>query len=489
MYIVHLTSELSPIAKVGGLGDVTAGLSKALTKEGERVEVILPFYDHIDKKKLSNLKVDFEDLISYCNMEECKNTVWSAEMDGISLLLIKPQNDFFKRGTIYGAEDDNHRFTYFTKTALDYLLKANKHPDVLHLHDWLTGLAAPLYYEVYKSLGLKVKGVMTSIHNMKYQGACSPEVLSGLGLKLDHLHTQDKLQDHKKPERINLLKGALVYSDSLTTVSPSYAEEIKGKEGFGLGPLLQEKSGKLRGILNGIDTSYWNPETDPFLNENYPAKLISHDTLQDTKYINRKALAKILKIDYDPNPLFTCITRLVKQKGPELIRFGLEYVLQKGGQFVLLGSTPESDVKEEFFALAEEYQDNPHVHFHFTFDEKLAHLTFASADCILVPSLFEPCGLTQMIALRYGTIPIVHKVGGLKDTIFDIDHNDYPLNERNGYTFDFPSNDSLRWSIDRAFEHLRNDPKKWEQMLRNGFDRDWSWKLPALEYLEIYKSF
>ena len=195
-----------------------------------------------------------------------------------------------------------------------------------------------------------------------------------------------------------------------------------------------------------------------------------------------------MKMEYDSSPLFISITRIVEQKGPEMIRFGIEYVLKKGGQFILLGSTPEPNLKKVFHALAEEYQDNPHVHFHFVFDEELAHLTFASADCILIPSLFEPCGLTQMIALRYGTIPIVHKVGGLSDTVFDIDHEEIPLDMRNGYTFDSPSNDSLQWSIDRAFEHHRNDPKKWHLMLKNGFKKDWSWKDPALKYIELYKN-
>lgn len=491
MYIVHLTTELAPLAKVGGLGDVIAGLSKALTEEGEKVEVILPFYDHIDRKLLKNLKEDFENLLSYENLEEVKNTIWSAEFDGISLILVEPHSEagYFERGVIYGEEDDLFRFTYFTRTAMEYLLKKGKHPDILNLHDWLTSLAAPLYHEMYRSLGLKIGGIMTTIHNMKYQGTCVPQKIERLGLKTDHLITKDKMQDHKNPEKLNLLKGALVFSDSLTTVSPTYAKEIQGKEGFGLDPLLVENKGKLRGILNGIDTSYWNPETDPLLEQNYQTDGIDLDEVIEAKTANRKVLQQKLQMDYDPAPLFISVTRIVEQKGPEMIRFGVEYVLKKGGQFILLGSTPEPTLKAEFYALAEEYRDNPHVHFHFIFDEELAHLTFAAADCIIIPSLFEPCGLTQMISLRYGTIPIVHKVGGLTDTVFDIDHDEIPLDKRNGYTFDFPSEDSLRWSIDRAFEHHRNDPKKWKLMLKNGFQKDWSWKNPALEYLEAYRSF
>lgn len=489
MYIVHLTTELAPLAKVGGLGDVTAGLSKALIEEGEKVEVILPFYDHIDRKLLKNLKVDFETLLSYENLEEVKNTVWSSEFDGISLILIKPHSKvgYFERGVIYGEDDDLSRFTYFTKTAMEYLLRKGKHPDILNIHDWLTSLAAPLYREIYKSLGLKIGKIMTTIHNMKYQGTCAPQTIERLGLKTGHLITKDKMQDHKNPKKLNLLKGALVYSDSLTTVSPTYAKEIQGKEGFGLDSLLVENKGKLRGILNGIDTSYWNPETDPLLEENYQADGINLDEVIEAKTTNRKALQKKLNMDYGSAPLFISVTRIVEQKGPEMMRFGVEYVLEKGGQFIFLGSTPEPTLKEEFYTLAKEYCNNPHVHFHFIFDEELAHLTFASADCIIIPSLFEPCGLTQMISLRYGTIPIVHKVGGLNDTVLDIDHNEIPLERRNGYSFDFPSKDSLRWSIDRAFEHHKNNPKKWRLMLKNGFQKDWSWKTPALKYLEAYR--
>lgn len=488
MYIIHLTTELSPIAKVGGLGDVASGLSKALVQEGEKVEVILPFYDHIDRKLLKNLTVEMDKLRSFEEMEEVKNTVWSATFDGIPLILIEPHSEagYFERGVIYGEKDDLFRFTYFTKTALEFLMKSERRPDILNLHDWLTALAAPLYHEVYASLGLKVGKIMTTIHNMKYQGVCSPPKIERLGLKTEHLLKKDKMQDTKEPQKLNILKGALIYSDILTTVSPTYAKEIQGKEGFGLESILTEKREKLRGILNGIDTSYWNPTTDPLLEKNYPSDGKDLKSILEAKMVNRKALQKKLGMDYDPAPLFISVTRLVKQKGPEMIRFGIEYVLKKGGQFILLGSTPEPSLKEEFYHLAEEYRDNPHVHFHFIFDEELAHLTFAAADCILIPSLFEPCGLTQMIALRYGTIPIVHKVGGLSDTIFDIDHEDIPIEKRNGYTFDFPSEDSLRWSIDRAFEHHKNDPKKWKQMLKNGFQRDWSWKTPALEYLKAY---
>ncbi|MCB1085296.1 MAG: glycogen/starch synthase [Chlamydiia bacterium] len=467
MRIVHLTTELAPLAKVGGLGDVTTGLAKGLLAEEEEVTVFLPFYDRIEKEKLSGLK----------RIEE--SPIWEATFEGIPLRLV--EDSLFKRGVIYGEEDDLLRFTTFVSLAMEAFHRWKERIDILHLHDWLTAFAAPLYHEKYRGMGLEIGGIVTTIHNMKYQGVCSPEKLAPFGVK------GELFADPGDPKKCNLLKGALLLSDALTTVSPTYAKEIEGDEGFGLGEIITKRQEAMKGILNGIETDYWNPASDSFLKKRYAIEGESLSEVREAKKENRKALYKALNMDYDPAPLFTAITRIVEQKGPEMIRFGIEYVLKKGGQFILLGSTPEPKLKEEFHALAESYRDNPHVHFHFIFDEPLAHLTFAASDLILIPSLFEPCGLTQMIALRYGTIPIVHKVGGLSDTVFDIDHEEIPLEKRNGYTFDYPSNDSLSWSIDRAFEHLKNGPHKWELMMKNGMEKDWSWKTPTLEYLELYR--
>ena len=487
MHIIYLASELLSVAKVGGLGDVTFGLSHALVQKGNLVEVILPFYDHIDRNRLQNLKIDCDNLISHENKGNHKNRVWSAQINEIPILLIESQNDYFKRGVIYGEEDDDLRFVCFTYIAMEYLLHTHKNPKILHLHDWHTALAAPLYYGKYKALGLNIGRIVMTMHNTKYQGVCDPKLLSQIEFDLKSPPLQDGLQDCKKSNKINLLKGGVLYSDALTTVSPSYAEEIKGKEGYGLEQLFRKKKDFI-GILNGIDTQYWNPKTDPLLKRNYPIQPISFNKIYAAKRANRIALNNILKTNYDlATPLFACITRLVHQKAPELIHFGLEHIIKQGGQCILLASTPQQKVKKLFSFLADKYRGNPHLFCHFVFDERLAHLAFASSDCILIPSLFEPCGLTQMIAMRYGTIPIVHKVGGLKDTVFDIDHSEYPLNQRNGYTFDSPSNKDLQRAIDRAFEHYYNDQKKWRSMLTNGLSRDWSWEFPSMKYLELYR--
>ena len=488
MHIVHITTEINPIAKVGGLGDMLQGLTQALALEGHRIEVILPFYGSIHRKNLPSLQLEKETFTSYQEMSPCTNKVHFTFLNKLKILLIEPigGKNYFNQKPIYGMENDIERFTYFCRASLEYLLKRGLPIDVLHLHDWLTGLCAPLYREIFKNEGLNIRKIVTTIHNIKYQGICTPNRLSHIGFFPKSLMTTNKFQDHKKFDHINILKSALIYSDALTTVSPSYAKEIQGEKGFGLGPILIENQPKLRGILNGIDTNYWNPQTDPLIPFPYsfPSSI---ESIIATKKKNQKTLLKSLNIPYDEAPLFIVITRLVKQKGPQLIEEGIKYILKKGGKVVLLGSFHELEVKKQFQNCKDRYENNPNVHFHFTFNEPLSHLTFASADFILIPSLFEPCGLTQMIALRYGTLPIVHKVGGLKDTIFDVDDIHAPSHKKNGYIFDFPSSESLCSTIERAFHHfLMHDQKKRKTLLENGLQSDWSWKIPALTYLKVY---
>ncbi|MCB1082124.1 MAG: glycogen synthase [Chlamydiia bacterium] len=473
MYVVHLASEFAPIAKVGGLGDVVAALSKTLIQMGVRVEVILPFYDQIDRKVLGDLHVEKETF----SFKEKKWTIYRALYSDIPLLLF--ESPFFERGAIYGEKDDLDRFTSFTEVAMDYLLEKNKRLDILHLHDWLTAFAAPLYFEKYQQQNLQIDGIVLTVHNMKYQGVFSPEKHS---MPIDKL--KKKMEDPKNPKKLNLLQGGLTCANFLTTVSPTYAKEMQGKEGFGLEETVIKRRENLVGILNGIDTTYWNPETDSYLAKNYDA--ISD--VQTAKQENRKALYQKLGMKEGKGPLFTCISRLVEQKGPELIAYGIDYILEKGGHFVLLGSTPQPGLETLFASIAKKYENHPHAHFHFTFDEPLAHLTYGAADAILIPSIFEPCGLTQMIALRYGTIPIVHQVGGLNDTVFDIDDPSIPEKEKNGYTFNAPTKEKLKEAIDRAFDHYENHPKKWSLMQQSGFAKDWSLDLAAKKYLQVYKN-
>ena len=487
MVIAHLTTELAPIAKVGGLGDVVTGLSKALKSLGQKVKVILPFYDQIDRSHLENLKKA---------LEWEKGAIYSAQYQGISLILItlSEKTAVLQWKEIYSGKEDIKRFSRFTQAALEYLLKSGKRLEILHLHDWPTALAASLYYAHYRSQGLNIGKVVLTLHNMEYQGVCSLKELEPLGLAPSFFSKYSKMRDLRNPTCLNLLKGGLLDADFLTTVSPTYAQEILGKEGFGLESILEERKETLRGILNGIDETYWNPETDPFLAKNYPPNPLFLNEIAQAKKENREALELLCKkkngegLSDKQGPLFTSISRLTRQKGPKWIEWGIEYVLKKGGTFILLGSSIEPDLKKEFACLEEKYRDHPRAFLHFSFDEKLAHLMYAAADCIFIPSLFEPCGLTQMIALRYGTIPIVHQVGGLRDTVFDIDHPCMPLEKRNGYTFNHLSFETLQHCFNRVFTDYQSHKNKWEQMQKNGLRRDWSWKSSAQKYLDLYRA-
>ncbi len=479
MYIVHVTTEYAPIAKVGGLGDVVQGLTKACAKVGQQVEVILPFYHTIQQSALSEHGEN-----PSCPGEEraFENGFWKARLEGVDLTLIKSKK-YFHRNKIYGEKDDICRFAHFSLASLKYLLQAKKKVDVLHLHDWPTALCAPLQREIYQMRGLIITSIVTTIHNLAHQGRCEWKVLAQMGSMWQELTDRKEMRDDEKKGYINCLKGGIIYSDLITTVSKSYARQIQVQT-CGLGRLLTKKVSQFKGILNGIDIDYWNPATDPFLKQNFSPDPEQVDQIIRAKKENRIALSSRVGISYDNAPLFIGITRLVTQKGPELIKHGMKHVLQRGGQFILIGTPHEEKVKKEFDALAEKYQGNQRIGFYFKYDEALAHLAYASAHFILIPSLFEPCGLTQMIAMRYATLPIAHKVGGLKETVFDVDDANILELKRNGYTFDSPSKHALRHCIDRAFTHFQKET--YFSLIRHALRQDWSWNAAADHYLQLY---
>lgn len=492
MHIVHLTSELSPIAKVGGLGDVIHGLARQQTEKGHHVEVILPRYDIIDFEALSNLKMNMRDLWSYENSEQIHNSVWSARIDGVSLYLIEPHHTeyYFNRGKIYGEPDDIARFLYFCKTALEFLLKSRKQPDVIHIHDWPTAIVAPLLKETYHKLGLVPGGVVLTIHNLEHQGKCLARDLSRIGLRGGDFLTAGSMQDPLDPTLINLLKGGIEFSDAVTTVSPRYAEEIKTPlGGAGLHHTIIRNDRKIHGILNGIETELWNPAKDHYLIRNYNPEPSHIRNVLKNKKTNKELLLKKLHLEPTKGPLVTCITRLVHQKCPDLIKEAILYTIEKKGQFILLGSTHDKEIEKEFLKL----KNNPRLQesgfIQLTFDDIFAHQLYAAADAIIIPSLYEPCGLTQMIGMRYGTVPIVRRTGGLADTVFDIDLSDKPFNMRTGFAFDFPDPTGIHWVMDRVFDCYHNDQKKWQTIMQNGFNVDFSWARSENDYEKVYKSF
>lgn len=488
MDILHIATEAAPFAKVGGLADVVTALALEVAKMGHNVEILLPKYDSLDYSLLKDLTQEPDPFLVGENEQNYQNRIWTCRYKGVKILLLEVDHPlaYFSRKTIYGCQDDNDRFLYFCKAALTYLTKRKKQLDLLHLHDWPAAAIPILYKESFHNLGLQIKKTVFTIHNVDYQGRCSLLNLHKIGIKKESCIKE--LFDPIFPGVMNLLKGAIHYADVLTTVSPTYEKEIKTEVGGrGLHQVLIENGAKLHGILNGIDRDYWNPENDPFLAAHFSVS-DPPQKIREAKRKNRQALCKHLHLSESKAPLIVSITRLVPQKGPELIRHGILHTLEKGGQFALLGSSPTAEIAASFEELQKREEKNRNLSLTFKYHEELSHLLYAAADMILIPSIFEPCGLTQMLAMRYGTIPLARRTGGLADTVFDIDTSKEPEARRNGYTFDYPDQKGVDWVLDRALECYRNDPIKWEKIMKQGLKADYSWAKSALEYLKLYSS-
>lgn len=495
MHIVHIASELAPLAKVGGLADVVLGLSRELSWKGHDVDIIIPKYDCMNSEEVRDLAIERKDLMSFYKGEWFSNTIWIGWVENLKVYFIEPHHPryFFNRGCFYGCEDDVERFLYFARTAIEFIYKCPLNPDIIHLHDWQTAVIAPLYTDIYKKIGLTKPKTVFTIHNMEYQGKCSPHDLTGIGLDGDSYLQSDKLQDNLNPDLINLLKGGVVYSDFVTTVSPNYAKEVLTSEGGkGMEATLLQHQSKFKGILNGIDYSYWNPEIDRFLHAHFsarelPANKKDRNTL-DKKGFIKKLLREKLNLAEDHRPVVGCIARLIPQKGIDLIKHAMHRIVEKKGQFVLLGSSPIPSIDAEFHQLKQEFTDHPHISLTLHHQEELAHMIYAGSDMFIVPSIFEPCGLTQMIALKYGSIPIVRRTGGLADTIFDVDTSGKPFEQTNGYTFDYPETEAMDSTLDRAIRCWFDQPEKWRHLILNGMKIDFSWNHPSDQYLEIYQA-
>jgi starch synthase len=485
MFIVQITPELAPVAKVGGLADVVAGLSRELEIRGNTVEIILPKYDSMRYDQIWGLCTTFDDLWVpwYGGHVHC--TVWFGFVHERKCFFIEPHSpdNFFKRGSIYGFDDDILRFTFFSRAAIEFLWKSGKHPDIIHCHDWQTALVPVFLYEIYQHLGMTHPRVCYTIHNFKHQGVTGEFLLDASGLyRPEYYFHYDRLLDNHIPHALNLMKGGVVYSNFVTTVSPKYAGETKdGGQGFGLEPTLQTHHYKYGGIVNGIDYDAWNPEIDPHIPQHYNVNNI------DQKYANKHALRGRLLLSDSEKPIIAFIGRLDPQKGLDLVRHALFYALNNAAQFVLLGSSPDNEINNYFWELKRHLNDSPDCHIEVGFDEDLAHLIYAGADMIIVPSLFEPCGLTQLIAMQYGTIPVVRSVGGLADTVFDKDNaHDKPLHERNGFVFENYDNAGIESALSRAIACYYQYPEHFRDLMQNAMRYDFSWKNPGQHYLNIY---
>jgi starch synthase len=484
LFIVHITPELAAVAKVGGLADVVFGLSRELAIRGNHVEIILPKYATLRFDQIFEMHEVYKDLWVpwYDGAIHC--TVFFGFVHGRKCFFIEPhsQDNFFNRASIYGFRDDVLRYAFFSRAAMEFLWKSGKHPDVIHVHDWQTALVPVFLYEFYQALGMTHPRVCMTIHNFAHQGVTGVEILHATGLhRPERFFSQDRMADNTHPKALNLLKAGIVYSNFITTVSPRYAFETKDQgQGFGLEPTLHTHQAKYGGVVNGIDYDIWNPEIDRQIPVRYSVDSV------DGKYENKRALRHRLMLADNEKPIVAFIGRLDPQKGLELVRHAIFYTLERGAQFVLLGSSPDDRINADFWGLKQMLNDSPDCHLEIGFDEDLSHLIYAGADMMLVPSRFEPCGLTQLIALRYGTVPVVREVGGLADTVFDKDHSHRPLHERNGYVFRDFDNAGLESALGRAIACYRNHPEHFRELMKNGMRSDYSWNTPGQDYLNIY---
>ncbi len=485
MYIVMVASECAPVAKVGGLADVIYGLSRELEIRGNAVEIILPKYDCMRYDHIRDLSVSYENLQVPWFNRQVPCTVWFGHVHDRRCYFIEPHSEehFFERGSYYGFPDEHLRFAFFSKATMEFMYKTGKRPDVIHTHDWQTALIPVLLYELYAHHGMPDQRVCHTIHNFRHQGIVGEDVLwmSGLG-RPEYYAAPDRLQDDFTHAALNLTKGAITYANFVTTVSPTHAWEVcNTDQGYGLGPTLTRHADKFGGVLNGLDYDMWNPGTDVYIPHHYSADDLSG------KYADKQALRGRLMLQEAYKPVIAYVGRLDTQKGVHLIRHALFYALEQGAQFVLLGASPELGINDDFWQLKHHLNENPDCHLEIGYDEELAHLIYAGADMMVVPSLYEPCGLTQMIALRYGAVPIVRAVGGLADTVFDRDYSSKPMHERNGYVFHQADFAGLESAMSRAIGLWHHHPDEFHRLIRQGMAYDYSWNHPGRDYLNIYE--
>ncbi|KAL4199042.1 hypothetical protein AMTRI_Chr03g142970 [Amborella trichopoda] len=471
LYVIHIAAEMAPVAKVGGLGDVVSGLGKALQRKQHLVEVILPKYDCMQYDRIQSLKALDVVVQSYFDGQLFKNKVWSGIIEGLPVYFIEPLHPakFFWRGQFYGEHDDFKRFSYFSRAALEFLLQAGKKPDIIHCHDWQTAFVAPLYWDIYTPKGLNSARIAFTCHNFEYQGTTPTSELTSCGLDVHQLNRPDRMQDNLSQHLVNSVKGGIVFSNIVTTVSPTYAQEVRTPEGGrGLHITLNAHSRKFFGILNGIDNEAWDPARDAFLRFQYNANDLHG------KAENKDALRKQLKLSsIDANmPLVGCITRLVPQKGVHLIRHAIYRTLELGGQFLLLGSSPVPNIEREFEGIASNFRNHPHIRMILKYDEILSHSIYAASDMFIVPSLFEPCGLTQVLCL----------------TVFDVDDDMVPLQFRNGFTFLTPDEKGVNSALDRAISYYKKNPEWWQHLVQKAMNVDFSWDSSASQYEDLYEN-
>jgi starch synthase len=467
MNILFAVSEALPYIKSGGLGDVAGSLPVAINKKGHDCRVVIPLYKDISAKDranmtyITNITVDVAWRKQYCG-------IFTSTVNGVTYYFLDNEY-YFGRNGLYGFYDDCERFTFFSRAILEMLRYIDFKPDVINSNDWQTALV-PVYYQVfykYQQGFEKIRNTFT-IHNIQYQGKYGTEVVNELmGLPL--YHSDILMYDGC----VNMMKGAIETADKITTVSPSYAWEILDPwYSHGLDRILVNKQYKLAGFLNGIDTIGYNPETDSIISANFSAKDIYG------KKLCKESILQELGLQEGDEPVIAIITRLVSHKGLDLVKCVFEDILKLGCKFIILG-TGEQEYEEFFVEMQRKHPDT--VSTNITFDQGLARKIYAGADMFLMPSQSEPCGLAQMICMRYGTIPIVRETGGLRDTVVDCgDENG------NGFTFKSYNAHDMLASCERAV-NLYKDSKNWNALVSHDMEQDFSWDNACEHYIGLYK--
>ena len=475
MQIVFASAECAPFVKTGGLGDVAGSLPAALVRAGAEVIVMVPKYATIKDEYKAQMEHFSDFYVSlgwrneYCGLEK-------LERDGVTYMFIDNER-YFARDYPYGFFDDGERFAFFSKAITESLqhLPAGFECDILHCNDWQTALAPVFLREFYQGLPLydRVKTVF-SIHNVAFQGQFSDTVMEDI-LGVAHIPAAAS-QLRCDACSINYMLGALRYADAITTVSPTYANEIQTPEfGEGLDGVLRERSYALQGILNGIDVAGFDPATDKRIAANY--------TVEDRsgKAVCKAKLQEELGLEVrDDRPLMVMVTRLTRQKGMDLVMYALDRILAGGVQVAVLG-TGDRDYEDGLRYFQDKYPGTMAARIEF--DPALSQRMYAAADMFLMPSKFEPCGLSQIIAMRYGTLPIVRETGGLKDTV--VPYNEF-TGEGTGFSFSNFNGDEMGDAVFRAARLFWDNREAWNQLVTQAMSQDFSWTRSADKYLDLY---
>lgn len=480
MKIAIIASECAPFAKTGGLADVIGALPKYVAALGVDVKVFIPKYDTVDDRKFDVRRCSDIDPIEI-RIADIRRTVTvhtaSIPASNVPVYFIDCP-EYYRRGRIYTDDaDEDERWILFNKGVIETLQRLRWAPDVIHCNDWQTGLMPLLVRENYGWDQLfRRTAFLFAIHNIGYQGRFSRETLVKGDLRQDLYYPYGPLEFNNT---VSMMKAGIIFTDIISTVSETYSREIlTDAQGAGMQDILRLRDADLYGVLNGIDTDEWNPATDPLLPHRY-----SVDDMTG-KALNKKFLLAKTAIPFDEKtPLIGIISRLVDQKGFDIVADALDGLMKLDAQWIILGSGDEK-YEQLFTAMRDAHPSMCWCYI--GFNNELAHLIEAGADIFLMPSHYEPCGLNQMYSLRYGTVPVVRQTGGLADTVQDWhEQRSYGQDTGNGFTFKNISGDSLLHTVRRAIETY-HQPAEWTTIQRNGMTQDFSWEHSARRYIDLY---